>query len=61
MPASLQRGGRRQAMFGHDPPISPRSTTAVRRPAFAIVQARDLPASPLVAGRRLQRFTVHGH
>src|SRR5713101_5195979 len=37
----------RQAMFGHDPPISPRSTTAVRWPAFAIVQARYLPASPL--------------
>src|SRR5260221_6130535 len=37
----------RQAMLGHDPPISPRSTTAVRRPAFAIVQARYLPASPL--------------
>src|SRR5215469_832088 len=37
----------KQAMFGQDPPISLRSTTAVRRPAVAIVQARFLPASPL--------------
>jgi hypothetical protein len=37
----------RQAMFGHDPPISLRSTTAVRWPAAAIVQARYLPGSPL--------------
>ena len=37
----------RQAMFGHDPPISFRSTTAVRWPSPAMVQARYLPASPL--------------
>src|SRR6266581_4049757 len=36
-----------QAMFGHDPPISFRSITAVRRPALAMAQARFLPASPL--------------
>src|SRR5690242_17795333 len=34
-------------MFGHDPPISFRSTTAVRRPALPIAQAKFLPASPL--------------
>src|SRR5215471_5572763 len=37
----------KQAMFGQDPPISLRSTTATRWPALAIAQARFLPASPL--------------
>ena len=37
----------RQAIFGHDPPISLRSTTAVRCPSLAMVQARYLPDSPL--------------
>src|SRR5580693_5724997 len=36
----------RQAMFGHDPPIYFRSTTAVRLPSLAIVQAANLPAVP---------------
>jgi TM2 domain-containing membrane protein YozV len=32
----------KHAIFGHDPPISLRSTTAVRRPTLAIAQARFL-------------------
>src|SRR5271155_3456326 len=36
----------RQAMFGHAPPIYFRSTTAVRLPSLAIVQAANLPAVP---------------
>src|SRR3981189_1140716 len=38
-------------MFGHDPPINLRSINAVRWPAFAIVQAKYLPASPLPTTR----------
>src|SRR5579863_3157884 len=34
-------------MFGHDPPTKPRSTTAVRRPSLALVQAVSLPPAPL--------------
>ena len=37
----------RQLMFGHDPPIQRRSTTAVRRPLAASSQVIHLPASPL--------------
>src|SRR5205085_10281331 len=37
----------RQAMFGHDPPMRRRSTTAVRRPSLALVQAMSLPPVPL--------------
>src|SRR5215469_13684384 len=37
----------RHAMFGQDPPIYFRSTTAVRLPSLAIVQAINLPAVPL--------------
>src|SRR5437763_1367128 len=37
----------RQLMFGQDPPINFRSTTAVRRPDLAMFQARYLPPSPL--------------
>src|SRR5262249_17147678 len=40
-----------QAIFGQDPPIHRRSTTAVRCPAFAIVHARYFPASPLPSTR----------
>src|ERR1700726_3112870 len=36
-----------QLMFGHEPPIQRRSTTAVRRPPCAMCQARYLPPSPL--------------
>src|SRR5712672_842441 len=34
-------------MFGQEPPINLRSTTAVRRPDLAMCQARYLPPSPL--------------
>src|SRR5579862_1310015 len=37
----------RQATLGHAPPSNQRSTTAVRRPAPAIVQATNLPDPPL--------------
>ena len=37
----------RQLMFGQEPPIQRRSTTAVFRPACARCQARNLPPSPL--------------
>src|SRR5262249_41641019 len=37
----------RQLMFGHDPPIQRRSTTATRRPERARCQASFLPPSPL--------------
>src|SRR5712692_7505532 len=37
----------RQLMFGQEPPIQRRSTTAVRWPACAMCQARYLPPSPL--------------
>jgi hypothetical protein len=37
----------RQAMFGHDPPMYFRSTTAVRLPSRAIVQPISLPPVPL--------------
>src|SRR5271163_2879716 len=36
----------RHAMLGQDPPIYFRSTTAVRLPSLAIVQATTLPAVP---------------
>src|SRR5258708_26140639 len=36
----------RQAMLGHEPPISARSTTATRCPPRASSQAMYLPASP---------------
>lgn len=41
----------RQAMFGQDPPMSFRSTTAVLLPSLAIAQARDLPPAPLPSTR----------
>jgi peptidoglycan/xylan/chitin deacetylase (PgdA/CDA1 family) len=34
-----------QLMFGHEPPIQRRSTTAVRRPACAMCQARSWKVS----------------
>src|SRR5262245_51899993 len=37
----------RQATLGQEPPIQRRSTTAVRRPERARLQARSLPAAPL--------------
>src|SRR5690349_21982751 len=37
----------KQAMFGHEPPIILRSTSAVRWPSFDSVHARYLPPSPL--------------
>src|SRR3989442_1061197 len=37
----------RQLIFGHEPPINRRSTTAVRSPDRAVCQARNLPPSPL--------------
>src|SRR5215471_5767848 len=37
----------RQAIFGQDPPMSFRSTTAIRLPSRAIAQAIDLPPAPL--------------
>jgi hypothetical protein len=32
----------KQAMFGHDPPMRPRSSTTVRRPSVALVQAGSI-------------------
>src|SRR6516162_63681 len=37
----------RQAMFGQEPPIQRRSTTAARRPDCAMCQANSLPLLPL--------------
>src|SRR6516165_11963358 len=37
----------RQAMFGQEPPIQRRSTTAARRPDCAMCQASSLPLLPL--------------
>src|SRR3977135_330771 len=37
----------RQLVFGQEPPINLRSTTAVRGPDLAMCQARYLPPSPL--------------
>src|ERR1700692_1332840 len=37
----------RQLVFGQEPPINLRSTTAVRCPDLAVCQARNLPPSPL--------------
>ena len=37
----------RQAIFGQEPPIHRRSTTAVRRPDFPMCQAVSLPPPPL--------------
>src|ERR1700682_5025347 len=37
----------RQLVFGQEPPINLRSTTAVRCPDLAVCQARYLPPSPL--------------
>src|SRR5208283_272740 len=37
----------RQFVFGQEPPMSLRSTTATRCPALAMCQARYLPPSPL--------------
>src|SRR6516165_8926702 len=37
----------RQLMFGQEPPIHFRSTTAVRLPELARCQARSLPPAPL--------------
>src|SRR5260370_10517797 len=48
-------------MFGYDHPISPRSTTAVRRQAVAIVQARYLPASSLPMTRMSNCRTYFEH
>jgi len=36
-----------QLMFGHEPPMYRRSTTAVRRPARAICHASNFPPAPL--------------
>src|SRR5262245_39857077 len=41
----------RQAIFGQEPPMYFRSTTAVRLPSLAIVQAINLPAVPLPSTR----------
>src|SRR5579872_4153304 len=41
----------RQAILGQEPPINLRSTTAVRSPVLASVQAVYLPASPLPRGQ----------
>jgi hypothetical protein len=45
----------KHAIFGHDPPIYFRSTTAVRWPACAIVHVRCFPASPLPITRISKR------
>ena len=37
----------RQLVFGQEPPINLRSTTAVRRPDLAMCQASNLPPAPL--------------
>src|SRR5689334_22718168 len=37
----------RQLIFGHEPPIHRRSTTAVGSPAWAKCQAKYFPPSPL--------------
>ncbi len=53
----------RHAMFGHEPPIHFRSTTADFSPCFDSVQARYFPASPLPrrrGGRILQFSAPHG-
>src|SRR5271168_2546354 len=42
----------RQLVFGQEPPISLRSTTATRLPDLATCQARYLPPSPLPMTRR---------
>src|SRR5271155_128738 len=42
----------RQLVFGQEPPISLRSTTATRLPDLAVCQARYLPPSPLPMTRR---------
>src|SRR5436305_6192830 len=46
----------RQLMFGQEPPIHFRSTTAVRRPDLARCQARYLPPSPLPRTRASYRL-----
>src|SRR5262249_36614653 len=45
----------RQLMFGHDPPIHFRSTTAVRCPVLARCQLSSLPPAPLPRTRASYR------